>query len=436
MSNAFTFISTFTGIGGFDIGFENSGMTCIGQCEIDRFANMVLRKQWPNAKRVDDVRKISRATFPVPDLICGGFPCQDLSVAGKRKGLAGDRSGLFFEFERIVSEFRPTWFVIENVPGLLSSNEKKDFATVLRRLGECGYLQAYRVFDSQYFGVAQRRRRVFIVGSLGNGRCAQVLFESESMPWDPAEGRKAGKGIAADITPCLTSSGRGTKGAGESRGQDPVVAVETGAGFWSKGLPRLRVSSAPSQPQTIVAETYRMREFGDYVASSSSSLKRRDHKDSHDLAVVHTLRAEGCNGSEDGTGRGTPLVPICFHARQDPCVSDKAFALDVSLPPANAIAFNLRGRDGGAMPEIADKVSLRSSCGGSSKSYVCYFGVRRLTPRECERLQGFPDDWTRYGVNENGNQTEISDTQRYKMCGNAVTVSVAEWIGRRTMIVR
>lgn len=383
MNKNFTFLSTFTGIGGFDIGFENAGMTCIGQCEIDKHANMVLRKQWSDVKRVDDVRKITRATFPVPDLICGGFPCQDLSVAGKRKGLAGDRSGLFFEFERIVSEFKPAWFVIENVPGLLSSNERRDFATVLRRLGECGYLQAYRVFDSQYFGVAQRRRRVFIVGSFGNGRCAKVLFESQSLPGDPAESRKAGKGSSADVSPCIASSVRGFERAGESRGQDPVVDVAFGG-----------------------------------------------NRTSGPIDISTALNACGTASGRQDFETETFVV----HARQDPCVSDKAFALDTSMQPSNAIVFNLRGRDGGAMPEIDDKASLRSSCGGSSKSYVCYFGVRRLTPRECERLQGFKDDWTRYGIDENSKDIEISDTQRYKMCGNAITTTVAKWIGRRIMM--
>src|SRR5574340_1516654 len=125
------FGSLFSGIGGFDLAFENAGMSCAWQCEIDKKASAVLAKHWPATKRYEDVRTINGENTEPVDLICGGFPCQDLSVAGKRKGLAGERSGLWFEFNRILSELRPQWIVIENVPGLLSSNRGRDFAVLL-----------------------------------------------------------------------------------------------------------------------------------------------------------------------------------------------------------------------------------------------------------------------------------------------------------------
>lgn len=172
-----TFGSLFAGIGGFDLGLERAGMTCKWQCEIDKHANVILNKHWPNVPKYPDVRKIGGSNLEPVDLICGGFPCQDLSLAGNRAGLAGQRSGLFFEATRIIKEVKPAWYIIENVPGLLSSNGGKDFETVINELAECGYFSAWRVFDSQFFGVAQRRKRVFIVGSFRNTASVKVLFD-------------------------------------------------------------------------------------------------------------------------------------------------------------------------------------------------------------------------------------------------------------------
>ncbi len=172
-----TFGSLFAGIGGFDLGLEKAGMDCKWQCEIDKNAIKILEKYWPEVKKYNDVRQL---TNPEPvDLICGGFPCQDLSTAGNRLGLAGQRSGLFFEMARIIDEIRPKWFILENVPGLLSSKNGQDMQTVLETLVKLGYCIAYRVLDSKNFGVAQRRKRVFIIGSLGNPGCAKVLFGKE-----------------------------------------------------------------------------------------------------------------------------------------------------------------------------------------------------------------------------------------------------------------
>ncbi len=159
------FGSLFTGVGGFDLGFERAGMECAWQVEFDKNCQNVLRKHWSETELFNDVRTVGKHNLEPVDVICGGFPCQDVSIAGKRAGLAGERSGLWSEFARIIDELEPKWVVIENVPGLLSSNRGRDFATVIRWLAERGYGVAWRILDSQYFGVAQRRRRVFIVGS-------------------------------------------------------------------------------------------------------------------------------------------------------------------------------------------------------------------------------------------------------------------------------
>ncbi|MFI5202209.1 MAG: DNA cytosine methyltransferase, partial [Candidatus Kapaibacterium sp.] len=190
---ALTFGSLFSGIGGFDLGFERAGMECLWQCEIEPNARKVLKNHWPDVKLYEDVTKIKIKELARVDVICGGFPCQDLSIAGKRKGLAGERSGLWHEFHRILKGVRPAWCVIENVPGLLSSDEGRDFSIILSGLVELGYCISWRVCDAQYHGLAQRRERVFIVGSLGNGRSAEVLFDSESGIGNPAPSRKTRK---------------------------------------------------------------------------------------------------------------------------------------------------------------------------------------------------------------------------------------------------
>lgn len=193
-------ISLFSGVGGMDLGFERAGIETVLQCEIDPHARSVLERHWPGVERVEDVRDLrgthctdrlerlgseprdglhpGRGTGPSGshDLLYGGFPCQGASTAGKQAGLADDRTGLFFEFARIASEVLPQWLVIENVTGLLSVNQGRDFAVILNSLDELGYGLAWRVFDSRYFGVPQPRRRVFIVGCLGSGtRAARVL---------------------------------------------------------------------------------------------------------------------------------------------------------------------------------------------------------------------------------------------------------------------
>src|SRR5690606_26245866 len=192
--------SLFSGVGGFDMGLEAAGMRVAWQVEIDPQARAVLRKHWPDVDLHEDVRNVGSANLAPVDLICGGFPCQDLSVAGRRAGLAGERSGLWWEVHRILGELAPRWVLVENVPGLLSSNGGRDLATVLHGLGQLGYWWTFRVLDLQHFGVPQRRRRVFIVGHLGAPCPPEVLFEPESVQGHPAPGREAGARVAGSLT--------------------------------------------------------------------------------------------------------------------------------------------------------------------------------------------------------------------------------------------
>lgn len=308
--------SLFSGIGGFDLGLERTGMECAWQVEIDANCLKILERHWPNVRRYTDVQEVGKVNLETVDLICGGFPCQDLSIAGRRAGIAGERSGLWFEFARVIDELAPGWIVIENVPGLLSSNGGQDFATIIRWLVGRGYGVAWRVLDAQYFGVPQRRRRVFVVGSLGSGRSSEVLFEREGGAGDTAPGRKAGEEIAFAIT-------RGPESGYRYSPEDNLIA------------------------DTLTATYARNRGAQAGYASKVSNL------------IVGTLHS------------GTP------------------------------------GRD--------------ASDANENKIICSRMGVRRLTPIECERLQGFPNGWTE----------EQSDSARYRQLGNAVAVPVVEWIGKR-----
>jgi DNA (cytosine-5)-methyltransferase 1 len=205
--------SVFSGIEGFGLGFERAGAKVIWNCEIDAKCRKVLRHHWPGVPRFKDVRTVTgaglRAAGLVPDILVGGSPCQDLSHAGRRAGLNGERSVLFFEFARIAEETKPEWLVFENVSGLLNSHGGRDMGTLIGTLVDIGYMGAWRVLDAKYAGVPQRRRRVFIVGHLGDGpRAVQVLLEPEGVRRDPPPRRSTGTGDPAD-TGAGAEDGRG-----------------------------------------------------------------------------------------------------------------------------------------------------------------------------------------------------------------------------------
>lgn len=360
--------SLFAGIGGFDEGFNRAGMQCAWQVEIDDACNRVLERRFPGVPRFRDVRTIERSDVRAVDVLCGGFPCQDVSVAGKRKGLAGERSSLWFEFLRVIRMLHPRWVVVENPPGLLSSNAGRDFATVLRGLVECGYGVCWRILDAQYFGVAQRRRRVFVVGSLGNGGCAQVLFESEGGGWNPPPRRQARQKVAASLT-----AGSGVTGNAPGRRQVNIVAA------------------------ALTTDSYADR-AGEECNLVASCLE--GHPPRYDLET-ETFIAFQCQGSVDRSLQ-----------------ANKRDAVAVNMAQITSSENRATVKPGQPCPTL------------DTRGYVDVFGpgvmgVRRLTPRECERLQGFPDDWT----------AGESDTARYRMLGNAVCVYQALWIGRRIVEV-
>jgi DNA (cytosine-5)-methyltransferase 1 len=199
------FVSLFAGVGGFDLGLERSGHTCVGQVEIDKHAQSVLTRHWPDVPKHDDVTTAIDWADEIGltgnvDLVAGGFPCQDLSVAGKRAGLDGKRSGLFYDALAFAKAVKAKTILLENVPGLLSSNQGRDFGVLLTELADAGYSNIeWRVLNSQFFGVAQRRRRVFIVASLGTEPFRTVLSECESSAGDSETGDQEGQEVTGNV---------------------------------------------------------------------------------------------------------------------------------------------------------------------------------------------------------------------------------------------
>ena len=278
------YLSVCSGIEAATVAWAPLGWSPVAFSEIEPFPCAVLAHHYPDVPNLGDMTKFTEWPDATVDLLCGGTPCQSFSVAGLRKGLDDPRGNLMLTFGAIAARYRPRWLVWENVPGVLSSNSGRDFGTFLGMLGQLGYGFAYRVLDAQYFGVAQRRRRVFVVGCLGDWRrAAAVLFERHSLSGHPAPSREAGK--VAPTIPARSSGGGGLGTDFDCDGglihADPIARCIT-----------------------------------------TGEAKRQDWETCN--FVAHALRGEGFDASEDGTGRGTPLVPVGFNARQDPTTGTTA----------------------------------------------------------------------------------------------------------------
>ncbi len=379
----------FAGIGGIGLGLERCGLEIKYQVEIDPQRRSVLGYHWPNVLRMENVCEITGSDLPPVDIITGGFPCQDISVAGRRKGLAGERSGLFYEFMRIISECSPRWILIENVDGLRSSNKRRDLGTIFRELGNRDYWWTSRVLDSQYFGVPQRRRRIFIVGYLGGPCRPEVLFEPESLQGNI---EKSGKKRPA-VTTALTGS-LGSGGADDNKAQAGHLITGAVSAKWSKG------TGGPA---------------GDEVYNLIA-----------DPVIASYSKGSGVNDGPKGRPQNiiTVFDPTQITSKQNrsnPQPGDPSHSLAAEAYAPAIIPTLLQSGSGTA----------RVSDSEYGADFVVGSRPRRLTPRECERLQGFPDDWTRYGVDGE----EMSDSARYRMIGDAVTVPVLEFIGKRIMQV-
>lgn len=255
-----TVVELFAGIGGFSCAFERAGVKTVAAVEIDQAARRVFANNFPDAALFEDVTKVGgddlRAVGFIPErgIITGGWPCQDISIAGRGAGLDGERSGLFSEVVRLLTDLQPAWFVLENVPRLLTINGGRDMGTVVTALGECGYGFAWRVLDASGFGVPQRRRRVFFVGHLGGTgvSSAEVLFEPEGLRGDFASGGEAWPQAAGSVDECV----------GVGSGVDVTVSTHThthtcldASGRRQEGLPDRRGSGSRRSSDCVAALT-------------------------------------------------------------------------------------------------------------------------------------------------------------------------------------
>lgn len=516
------YLSMFSGIDAASVAWEPLGWEPAAFCEVDPFPSAVLAHRFPHVPNLGDVTKANFDAIGPVDLAVFGSPCQSFSVAGKRLGLDDPRGNLALYALSVVARLRPRWFLFENVPGLLSSGDGRDFGQFLATVGECGYQCAWRVLDAQHFGVPQRRRRVFVVGYSGDWRrAAAVLFERHSLQGHPAPRREA-----RQVAPTVPSHRTGGGDLGTDFDCDGGLIAQAFGGNNQSGpidvATAVNAHGGPHGRLDFESETF----------------------------IANSLRAEGFDASEDGTGRGTPLVPTTFRwqagASQgvtydedvcgtliknqtpavvhsaanrsnpkpgDPChplaaeahapaiaygdqnarsseadaaavlralrdavgaeavaewgsrildplqrpevlrawlhggsvrraageggawLDDSALARAESLPAGalrevwehgpdgrspqgRELAKQLAGQLGTPLPLLPPERTPRSA-------------VRRLTPREAERLQGFPDDWTLIPYRGK----PAADGPRYKALGNSMAVPVMRWIGERIAMV-
>jgi DNA (cytosine-5)-methyltransferase 1 len=548
-----TFLSLFAGVGGFDLALTRLGMRCAGQVEIDPLCRLILERHFPEVPRHDDVRTTIAWWHAQPrprprlDLVTAGFPCQDVSQAGRRAGLAGTRTGLFFDLARAIDALSPRWLLLENVPGLLTSNHGEDFQTVLDTLDELGYGISWRVLDARHFRLAQRRRRVFLAGCRGAPCPFEVLFEPEGGRGDLAAGRPAGPPVAATLTAgagatrrprpagrrreddhnliasatvaaTLTASygtstprGDGTDtlivhpppnpdpcpGSGRSPvacadGQHigrarvepdgasaPLYTIQGGGGYgdvWltkagpcytlDSGHPHLlAIPAAPALPLPASAKhttpTKRPAPAPAPVLPPAPVRARSFSQNQRGEVLTATVAASlGLGGGKPGQGYpaimiSTPTTPprpsdpsgvVVAGTLTGRCgkgtnstVDDGAIVLDLDADPPHqqghaAIGVHDQHTITPAAPPTAGPASdgpHRHGQPGDQPQGRLLVTVRRLTPRECERLQGFPDDWT--ALDATGRP--VADAARYRAMGNAVAVPVVAWIARRLLTV-
>ena len=359
-------LDLFSGIGGFSLALQRAGIEpdWIGYSDIDQYANQVFKRRFPNAEELGSITDIQPKDLPKIDLITFGFPCQNLSIAGKRKGLKGSRSSLFFEAMRIIRAKRPKYFIFENVKGIFSSNKGKDFDIILQSIAESGYDGQWQLCNTRFFGLPQNRERIYFVGH-----------------------------IRRECRPKVFPIGEGS----------------------SKNKKAQKINNNPQYARTITtAQAHGTAKHMSYIKEKKglrqigSIGKDADATRVYDVnGISKTLKGEG-----GGWGARTGLYEV------------KSAALRTFPRESNMTKEEKKKR--GKRLELRDDDVANTITSHQLDSIVSgQSRIRRLTPKECERLQGFPDDWT----------DGCSDTQRYKQCGNAISVPVAEAIYKKMYVL-
>jgi DNA (cytosine-5)-methyltransferase 1 len=470
------YLSVCSGIEAATVAWHDLGWQPVAFSEIEPFPSAVLAHHYPNVPNLGDMTKFKEWDIGTIDLLVGGTPCQSFSVAGLRKGLEDPRGNLALTYVGILDKFRPKWFVWENVPGVLSSGSGRDFGSFLGAVGQIGYGFAYRVLDAQYFGVAQRRRRVFVVGCLGDWRsAATVLFESHSLSGNPAPSREKGQKVAgtiaarfgisrnnheecvAYVAPTVTGGAPFSR-TGNERVEcdaiipvsDPAYCLETTCNDYSRAdgfnmiaqaipLDLRNAGRDPEKYDAINRQGVGVGEAGDPSHTITSAFV-------HGVAHPTVLMDQGgsvMNVLQDGTV-GTLRRETHGH---EPVVMQPTFALDeYNQSGHKEVCYPLRTASGDGIPKVNvaqpiaftteqtpkfnenQALTLTKSEAKHNQSVLTEMAVRRLTPTECERLQGFPDSYTNIPWRK---KEESPDGPRYKSLGNSMAVPVMAWIGKR-----
>jgi len=372
------YLSVCSGIEAATVAWHDMGWTPVGFSEIEKFPSQLLNHHYPNVTNYGDMTKFKEWNINEPvELLVGGTPCQSFSVAGLRKGLEDPRGNLMLTYLAMANYFKPKWLLWENVPGVLSSNRGHDFAALLQGLAELGYGFAYRVLDAQYFGVPQRRRRVFVVGCLGDWRsAAKVLFESKS--------------LCGNITPS------------RSEGQKATGTLTRGFGDRGYDLDQIAGGGYKIEGQT---------ELANCLTKSPSSYGSVNPARSKGNAVIWPAQTASTLNASFGKKQGLENqhinsgAPLFTYGIQSTIIGRKPKNGPQGTGISNDVSFTLTKTDQHLFTKMR---------------------VRRLTPMECERLQGFPDNYT--------NTPTSSDSARYKALGNSMAVPVMRWIGNRINI--
>ena len=448
--------SFFSGVGGLDLGFERAGIETVSVSEIDPYANSVLAERFPGAPNLGSITEINADDIPEADIWSGGFPCQDLSVAGKRAGFSGKRSSLAFTFLDLVEQRRPRWLVLENVPGLFSSNKGRDFLRLLSEMDELGYSVAWRTLDARYFGVAQRRRRVFIVASLEPNRAEQVLFECEGGCGHLAPSKQTRQGVASNTPDSSGVIGTVIAGLAHRTGttQDQLYVgygervSQDEAGSAAVNADRMREADG------VAGRMDNQQHVDTLGATQHRTLQARDWKsgvsnqDINSLAngdgflVGYQTRVDEKNGN---FSLNEAKVANSLSALWPSDTSHRSMTLIAPADPI--ISFpSAYSRQPTKFNDVSDPLTLSAGAPAvfrkPSRAQTSEDSETWVEGDVANTLHSFDvgDVRTTHAI-VGGTQDEDAllpvglDSHRYRCCGNGVVASVAEWIGRRIVAV-
>jgi DNA (cytosine-5)-methyltransferase 1 len=460
------YLSVCSGVEAATVAWHSLGWQPVAFSEIEPFPSAVLAHHYPNVPNLGDMTKYKEWNLNESiDILVGGTPCQSFSVAGLRKGLEDPRGNLALTYVGILDKFRPKWFIWENVPGVLSSGGGRDFGSFLGAVAECGYGFAYRVLDAQNFGVPQRRRRVFVVGHLGDWQpAAKVLFESESLSGDFKSSRKTRQSVTGfvessfgqyreDVIAGTTKASGGVLGGGsetfltvyenhpsDSRVKDMGDTCQTVTSTWGTGggnIPFVQSFGIPGnwigrKPENGGNATTPMNDVSPCLTKTDRhGVAFGWQNSSHQGMSVDTI-------SPTLDKSKTPAVAVPYDLHQvtspynsqnrengDPCHTlARDSAAHASIVTVGVDMYNLTTNED-TTQTIRNGTDI-DHVGGIMSSTA----VRRLTPVECERLQGFPDNYTQIPWNKKV-AIGCPDGLRYKAMGNSMAVPVMNWIGKR-----